>query len=271
MSAKILENTYLLKMTNYYFLTTALPPLQLGVEPDISFYDFSHLLKDNLSKEDYAQTVVIRRFYDLENLRAFWKKETFDKRGNFTFTELENSLISHEGLPSYIYNFVDAYETTSERLRNFSSLLSAYYYNETALSHGFLKQYLIFEHHWRLVFTGFRAKQLGRDLATELQFEDPNDDLVAQILAQKDANKFIAPDGYEDLQALFEKHAENPLDLYQALCAYRFAKVEQMVGIDLFSIDRVLAYMVQLIMVEKWMELDKVKGLTVVNQVVPHL
>lgn len=258
-------------MTNYYFLTTALPDLKLGVEPDITFEEFSHLLQDNLSKEDYAKTVVIRRLYDLQNLRAFWKKESLDRRGNLGFSDLESSLISHEGLPLYVFNFIDAYESINDRLQNFSALLGAYYDHETKSSKGFLRDYLLFEHHLRLVFTGFRAKQLGRDLTVELQFEDPDDDLVAQILAQKDAKKFIAPDGYEDLQALFEKQGDNPLELYQALCAYRFAKVEQMIGLDLFSMDRVLAYMVQLIMVEKWMELDKMKGLNVMNQIVSGL
>ncbi|MBI4142664.1 thioredoxin domain-containing protein, partial [Candidatus Uhrbacteria bacterium] len=37
------------------------------------------------------------------------------------------------------------------------------------------------------VLTALRAKQSGRDLAVELQFEDPKDPFVLQILSQKDS------------------------------------------------------------------------------------
>lgn len=254
-------------MRQYYFLATALPDLQLGTPPEISFDDFNNLITENLSLGDFAKTVVIRRFYDILNLRSFWKGEELDARGNLDPKELEEAMLSRQDLPDYVFEFLEAYDSIESRLNHFPELVSAYFRNEAKNAHGFLEKYLTFEHDWRLVFTGLRAKLLDRDVIKELQFEDPSDDIVAQILAQKDAKNFVPPDGYEDLKVIFNEHANAPLDLYKAICEYRFHHVADMLGTDVFSIDYILGFMVQLITAEKWIELDQQKGMEVIKKV----
>lgn len=243
-------------MKNYYFLATMLPPLQMGTPPEIPFEEFDYLLRLNLSVSDYAQTTVIRRFYDLQNIKAFWKDEPLDPHGNFDVVELEEALIAREGFPDYVYSFLDKHDSKEERVRFFPGLIAAYFREEIARATGFLREYLKFEREWRLVLIGFRAKQLDRDLAAELQFEDFQDDLVAQILAQKDAPRYLPPEGYETLEALFQEYGKLPKELYLALDAYRFAKIESLLKLQLFSIGRILGYLVQLIAVEQWQFLN---------------
>lgn len=255
-------------MKEYYFLATALPELQIGYPPDITFAMLMFAFKVNLTPEDYAKSLTMRRYYDIQNIRAFWRNEELDYHGCLDEVELEEALLTRIGLPEYVYEFMDKYDNKAERLKYFHALLVAYYVHETAKADGFLKEYLTFEREWRLVLTGFRAKKLGRDLAEELQFEDPYDDIVAQILAQKDAKAYEPPSRYEDLKALFEEHGSDPLQLYQALCEYQFEKIAAMCGIEMFSIGKILAYLAQLILVEKWMELDKKKGMEVVDAIV---
>ncbi|MGA8164667.1 MAG: DUF2764 family protein [Waddliaceae bacterium] len=253
---------------NYYYLASALPDLHIGNPPDLNFASFDELLKTNLTSEDYRQVSVIRRYYDINNIRAFWLGGQLDPHGVYNAIELEESLLTQEGFPEYVFAFLEKYSQLDERLQRFPALITEYFRHEVAAASGFLRDYLTFEREWRLVFTGFRAKKLGRDIAVELQFEDPNDDIVAQILAQKDAVDYIPPVRYHHLRALFESHAEAPLDLHQALCDYRFHRLETMYSIHVFSIDRILAYLAQLVIVEKWMELDRQKGKTVIETIV---
>lgn len=253
---------------NYYFLAASLPELAIGYPADITFGELDFKLKTFLSPEDYHKTVVLRRYLDLENIRAFWAKEPLDPRGNYDVNELEDALLTHFGLPEYVYAYLDQYEHKEERLRHFSALMGAYFNHEIAQADGFLKEFLIFEREMRLVFTGFRAKKQGRDLAKELQYEDPNDDIIAQILAQKDAKTYEPPTSFGELKFLFEEYGSLPLELHKALYEYRFQKFEEMYGVDIFSIDRILVYLAQLIMVEKWMELDKKQGLEVIETIV---
>lgn len=243
--------------TNYYFLTSALPDLQIGHPPDLNFNTFQFMLKLNLDPKDMSQVIVMRRYYDIENIRAFWLKEELDNRGYFNLNELEDALISQIGFPSYVYDFLDRHEHLKERLYFFPELLKAYFQNEIEHATGFLKNYLEFEREWRLVSAAFRAKKLKRDIVEELQFEDSSDDLMLEIIAQKDSKNFEPPVHYADLKLIFEKNYTAPLALHLALCQYRFEKIESMYRLEVFSIGRILGFMAQLIIVEKWLELAR--------------
>jgi len=183
---------------------------------------------------------------------------------------LEEALISQVGLPDFVYNFLDAHEKKEDRLRNYPFLLAQFFRSAaTHYSKGFLHDYLNFEREWRLVFTAFRAKKLGRDLSVELQYENPEEDLIAQMLAQKDAKTYEPPEKYQDLKALFDKYADDPLALQRALDEYRFNYIDSLVDLaDTFSIERILAYMAQLIILKKWYELDREKGIEIIENVV---
>lgn len=254
--------------TNYYFTASILPELQLNNPPEISFSDFIFLLKTNLTNHDYSQVVVMRRYYDIQNMRKFWLGERLDQKGNFTQMELEESILTQVGLTDYMINFLEKYEKLDDRLRFFSELVASYYREEVLEAIGFLKDYLEFEREWRLVLTGFRALVFKKDLNKELQFEDAYDPLTAQILAQKDANIYEPPLRYTDLKPVFEKYKDLPLDLYQALSEYRFNKIATMIGVEDFSIGKILGYMAQLIIVESSFELNKKNGLKVVEEII---
>ncbi len=255
-------------MTNYYFVTSALPSLQLGMQPEISYQEFSFLLDVNLTEKDLRQVRVLRRRADVENVKNYLQGEPLDPRGNWSRMELEEALAGVENLPPYFYDFLHQYDTPELRLKNYPSLLSGYYRYEAAHAKGFLKELLQFDRRWRLVFTAMRAKALGRDLSKELQFEDADEDFVAQLLVQKDAPSFEPPDGYEALKSYYEEFRNDPLGLLKALQAWRFNKIEEMLGTQQFSIDRILGYMEQLVSLEQWSELDHVKGQRVVEAII---
>lgn len=255
-------------MTQYYFLTTYLPSLQFGVPPDISFEELEILFDENLSSKDLKQVEVIRRYYDLFNMRAFWKGEPLDPHGNWNENQLEEVLLEPARQPEYLRKYLEEYESTAERVSQFSRLLAAYFRNEEEHAEGFLKKYLQLERELRLILVGFRAKKMKRDLLKELQYEDPEEPIVAQILAQKDDLAFHPPEPYEELKPIFEANADNPMTLHQALLEWRYGKIQEFVGVQPFSIDRILGYFVRFILNENSLELDKIKGTKIVDSIV---
>ena len=252
-------------MGKYFFVGASLPDLQIGNPPEMSFDDFDRLLRWNLSSEDYNKTKVLRRYWDIENLRAFWKDEPLEPRGNWDRNQIEESLLDGLGLPNYVKQYLEDYSTTEERIHNFPSLISTYFKEEQKKTSGFLRELIAFQRELRLVLVGFRAKRLNRDLNEELQFEDPEDPFIAQLLAFKDAKSFEPPPKYEDLKPIFEEHSDSPLALHQALYEYVFEEINKRLGVTVFSMDRLLGYLLQLILVEKWLELDKKKGLEIID------
>ena len=235
-------------MSNYYFVGTILPPLSFETEPEVDFRSLDSLLKDNLSQSDYQKTVAIRRFFDLLNLRALWTHEAMDLHGEMSAQEMEEALITTTNLPDYIFDFLAKFHSLQERLE---------------------RAYFSFERNFRLVTTGFRAKKLHRDLITELRFEDLQEEFIKEMIAQNEGKEFTLPEEYEEIKNSYEKFGEEPLLLQRALDEYRFNFIDQLVDpSDTFSIERILAYMIQLIIVEKWFELDKAKGMQIVDTIV---
>lgn len=97
-------------MGNYYFVSAALPPLELGKELELSFSELMNLFVLNLSESDYKKVYLIRKMTDLANVLRLLKNEPCDPRGNYSVKELEEALSNKSGLPYYLFEFLDRYE-----------------------------------------------------------------------------------------------------------------------------------------------------------------
>ncbi len=249
-------------MAQYYFIGTALPPLSIGVKPELSFKELYDMLTLNVSPADLKKADDLLWSIDLSNIRSFWMGLPFDDRGKFSPKELEEALLVKEDLPEYLIDFLDRYDSTEDRLRYFSSLNASFYRDRSEkLEAGFLKSYFKMEREIRLMLTALRAKTSGRDISRELQFEDLTDSFVMEILAQKDAADYTPPPDYENLKALYLNTKANPKELHRTLLDYRFKKIEEMEENEHFSMDRILGYLVRLMIVESWESLNESQGL----------
>ncbi|HSX38808.1 MAG TPA: DUF2764 family protein [Chlamydiales bacterium] len=245
----------------YYFLLSALPPLSLQTEPEMTFLELKDFLSLNLNTADWKKFQVLLRPIDLYNIRALWLGQPLDERGVLNEKELEEALLVRDFLPAYFIDFLDRYETTEERLNAFPSLYAMLFRETDAPLKGFLHRYHVFERERMLILTALRAKLTGKDLVRELQFEDPNDPFIAYLLSQKDAAEFTAPKEYEDLKVIFVKNVHNPEELNRAILEYRLRKIEDMEEEEPpFSIGRVLGYAARFLIVENWFRLDWEKG-----------
>jgi hypothetical protein len=255
-------------MKEYPFVSSALPSLEIGHPPLLHFQEFMDLAEENLSAEDLARVRLVQTFIDLNNVRSFWQGNPCDPRGAIPAEEIEMAIEDGESYPSFFYDFLDKYDSIEKRLRYFSWLLVRFFKEYGGEGKGFLYEYLNFEREWRLIMAAFRSKVVGRDISLELQFDDPSELIVAHILAQKEAKTYEPVSEYEELKGVFEAHKDAPLALHRALCEYQFIRIEQLTEGELFSIDRILGYMTQLMIVERWLELNEKEGLEIVDKMI---
>ncbi len=252
-------------MRNYYFVVPSLPSLSLEIRPELSFSDLMGRLEICLSKKDLEKTKVLRLFVDLCNIRALFLEEDIDSHGNLTEKELDEALLLQTFLPDYVFNFLSQFEKVPDKVSHFPGLLALFFNEEISKNKGFLHSYLTFEREARLVLVGLRAKKLRKDLIKELQFEEPTDPLVAHLLAQKDADTYDPPVEYQGLKELMASCYSDPWAEYEAFARYRFLRLEEMVEGQMFSIDRILCYMAQLMIVEDLFELNAQKGVMILD------
>lgn len=268
-------------MAEYYFLASLLPRLEIGHMPTLGFFELRELMRINLTPTDYEKVKTLLKMIDLDNLRALWTGEPFDPRGNYNKDELEevflekpwsdhpddSSSLKDYFSQSFLKDFLASYQTKEERLAHFPRLINRFLETGAAVETGFLRDFFAFEREWRLIMVGFRAKKLGRNIDVELQYEDPTDPIVAQILAQKDAKNYEPPFEYKELKPIFDAYADSPLELQKALYEYRFQQIFELMDAQHFSIDRILGYIAQLLLVENWQALNVQKGIEIIDSI----
>lgn len=242
-------------MTKYYFVVSSFPPLQLGALPEMPFKELRGVVAQNLTKRDLRQFDLLLEPIDLYNIKALWLGYPIDERGTILGKDLEEALLVPGKLPSYITDFVERYESVEDRIRYFPSLYASMYQQK---KEGFLAKYFTFEREVALVLTALRAKKTGRDVVRELQFEDPCDPFVADILAQKDAQDYTPPTEYEDLKVIFVENSSDPRKLYESILKYRFKMIGEWAENEHFTLDQILAYAARLLVVEKVLEISEV-------------
>lgn len=245
-------------MAQYYFLNTLFAPLEFGHPPTLDFKSLIANVQSELSKDDLMRLSLLRSYFDIENLKAFFMQEALSPYGNHEPAKLvADNLENETGYPEFVFEFLREFETSEKRLHHFAKLLTQFFSYAQQQSSGFIQEFFAFEKQWRLVMLGFRSKLLKTSLKTQLQFEDPYDPIVIQIIAQKDAKHFEPPEEFEDLKDLFSRWKHSPRGIFKALEEYRMSKIDQMVEKEIFSFDAVAAYIVKLIIIEKWLDLEK--------------
>lgn len=254
-------------MANYYFLATLLPPLKVGSPVELGSRELEFLLQQNLKPADLELISVLKLLIDIDNIRSIWQKQPISLGGNFDQYELEERLFFKERLPQYVLDYLEQYRDKKELIDNFPAILHRYFAIESQNKDSFLSRYLAFQWHWRLVFVALRAHDLGRSLEEELKYEDPEEPFVAELLAASKEKHFEPPAPYTGLKALYDARKSAPLDLYQALSEWRFNYIEELIEWECFSLERILGYVAQLEICEEWLQLDKLKGLEIVEQV----
>jgi hypothetical protein len=247
-------------MGNYYYFAASLPPLEFPCASEPIFASLENVLELNLSEKDLGRVKKLRLFIDLTNIRLFLQEEEIDPAGNLKEKELEEALLSETMLPDYVFDFLKEHETLTEKLKAFPCLLAKFFQEEISQQEGFLREFFEFERQWRLVVLALRAKKMRRDFAQELQFEDLHDPFVMQILAQKDTDTYEPPLEYQELSDILQACGPDPWQQNKSLASYRFMKIQEMMSPSPFSMEWILAYLAQLMIVEHWNELNAAKG-----------
>ncbi|MDN3504820.1 MAG: DUF2764 family protein [Rhabdochlamydiaceae bacterium] len=253
-------------MKNYYFLANALPELLIDSKPVISYMDVMTLFQENLTESDLDQVKTLRLYYDILNIQRLMEEEAFDFRSNWSSNELKESLLNYENLPPFVFEFFEEFSDVSDRIDNFSKLMSCYF-DMASKKTTVLADILQFEKELRLTLIGYRAHRLDLDLAHELRFEDLESDLIIDLLAKKDHSNFDFGPKYAQLNEMLETSLGNPLKEEKALNTFRFNFYSHYQVGHPFSLHFLLAFVMQLMIIEDFEGHDSMRGEQILNSI----
>ena len=111
-------------MTQFYFLRTSLPEIQIDAPLPLPFDELMYMLRHNLSDKEWMLIGKIRLYYDLLNLNALLRELPIDEKGILEGNSLEKAVQSKEYFPTYVFDFFEEYTSKEEQVRHFGRVIA---------------------------------------------------------------------------------------------------------------------------------------------------
>lgn len=264
-------------MGKYYYLVSGLPDISLD-DGKLAYTvaDFRAEMEATLSAKDQKLIDLFFLKYDNANLLAYLKDPdaSLDPRGRITHEQFEvvykalkeeEKLPKDEAIPAYHVTFIQRYlaeeqsEQKGEKAQvSWEDQLAALYY-EAAMKapNPFVAGWFELNLNINNVLTAITCRKYGFDKS--LYIVGHNE--IAEQIRTSNARDFGLSDAVEYLPEL-QRIAEET-DLYareRKIDLLKWKWLEDQTFFKTFDMERVFAYLLQLEMIERWVNLDKVRG-----------
>lgn len=253
---------------NYYTLVAGLREYTLGSEQ--KHFDARAIIDDigeQLKGRDKRYLELFYNYYDIENVvNMLAGRGQFSELGNFSREKLESEIKEPVKLPAYIGNILQAYanpentefEDVDREKAIEKSLFEAYYAECEKSGCKFLKLWGEFDRNLRNLTAAFTARRLGRPVAEVLV----GDGYVVSTLSRSSAADFGLKGELEYIDLVMAAIAEegNLLDKENKIAHIRWDMADDLTTFDYFNINTILAYLVKVNIVHRWVSLDPKTG-----------
>jgi hypothetical protein len=261
----------------YHCLIAGLPDIFLDeTELSFSLLEFKRDLKHELYPKDYELAQMLFLHYDNMNLLNFLqeKYDAFDKLGNFTAETLEQEMDSEERLyvlPDYMYSFMEAYreKKKDKSLKEWENEITQRYFNYLLNSSSeFLRKWYTFEMNVTNLVTGINCRKFDRDPENELI----GNNFVTEAIKRSSAKDFGLEVELEYAgEVIHIAERENLLTREKGLDQFKWDMLNELTLFHYFSIEVVLAYILKLKMIYRWMSLDEKTGRKMFEKLIEEL
>lgn len=268
-------------MSTYYYLVAGLSELSLeDGKLNYSILDFKREIYPELSDSDKRLIDLFYLKFDNDNLLKLIedREAVADLKGNFTSEELSSIILAaKEGddaedkrYPVYFSRFlVDYFLNDQDELFRVEDLLSAYYFDYAMKCRNrFIASWFEFSMNVNNILLAFSLRKYKQEIAPFIIGE--ND--VSQLLRKSTARDFGLSSElsyFEELLRISE--VENLVERERKTDLLKWKWMEEASFFDYFTIERIFVFLLQLEMVERWVSLDRERGMEMFRQIIKTL
>jgi hypothetical protein len=269
-------------MKNFYYFVTSLKDLPLQIDEKVKFeYSLSDLINDiNLEIPfKYRKSIYDYLLY-FDNLNLIdileGKKKLKYSIGNFSYEEISEIVkefkskseyaILHS-FPIYWHDFILNYIDNKRRypfLLDQDELFLYYYRYIKDTKNKFLKEYLDYDFNLKNLASAINAKKFKLD---KNSYIIPINSFSERLIKEQSYESIVK----EEFDLLNEElnylEKLNILDLELKLDYKRLNYLDELTLYEYFSMDKILAYLIKLSIVERWVKIDNEKGIEIFNSV----
>ena len=269
-------------MKKYYCLVAGLPEIRIDDnKQSFDLKEFKEELRANLSGDDFELIKLFYRKFDNLNLIAYLKdaEAKLDDRGNLTQDDLaeilrmvkEEENPRDERIPSYFKEFIPAWLEDKPLFPGMAwedQLATLYFDDALKCRNEFFSSWFAFNLNVQNILTAINCRnydlELGpavvgnSEIATTIRESNSKDFGLAGIFPYLDDVLHIAEEAN-----LYER--ERRID------TLRWKWLEENAFFKYFTVEKVFAYLLQLEMIERWVNLSQETGLKIFRDFVQEL
>jgi len=256
-------------MKDYYYLLAGLPELLPAQEQyKIDFDEIFGIIRDNLSGHEFALSQFLIYPHDNKNLIRSIAHQT-DRPSPYPFhvqpeTVSEDTIANYhkstDGLPAYMIKFLDeqAENLSATGLTELETRLNDYLF-EAAIQQDddFIREYYDFLYRLNNIKAAYNSRYFDYELARHL-----NQDFdINKILLKNTSSDFGLSQQYlfmESLNGKFEEKKGYELERTFEKIIWEF--LDETTRFSFFNRHKLFAYLVKLLMVKRWMDLQPEAG-----------
>ncbi len=244
---------------NYYYLVAGLPDIILDQKKlSFSIAEFKQELYGHLHPDDYRLVEFLFLPADNRNLLTLLQKseKPFDESGKYTQDELEQDIKEPSILPGYMKNLITAYKSETpvyDQLSWEDQLTSLYYEFVKNCKNQYLRDWFDFDLNLKNIVAGFNIRK--HKLNGEKYFIGENN--IVQAVKKSTLKDFGLSNDFEYMERLISiQENENLLERERAMDTMRWEFLDERNTFNYFSVEVLLAYIIKLQIVQRWLEMD---------------
>lgn len=247
----------------YHCLVAGLQDITLDIHKLIyGSLAFQEMLKEELHPRDYELVKLLYLPVDNRNLLNLLEKnqQPFVEGGNYTRDQLEDNIRESVSVPAYMKTFIAAYKSKEPVFPGLSpeNELTTLYYNEILhVDNDFLRAWFRLELTVRNMLTAYLGRR--HNLSVEHQIIGTDD--ISETIRRSHARDFGLGADIDFIEEVADMARLDDLqDREKAIDEFFWDYLEDATFFHYFTIERILAYVIKLAMVERWLAIDKEYG-----------
>ncbi|MGB5990016.1 MAG: DUF2764 family protein [Marinifilaceae bacterium] len=258
---------------NYYCLIAGLPDL-IADDNKVPFMisDFREELLLYLSKGDLKLIDLFFLQEDNKTLLSLLHKGEAELSivANFSPSYIEERLKEPKDLPSYMIEFINNNQSEKKKydVSDENELTWMFFDYARKSKSKFIRDFFTFEMNLRNLTTALNCRKYDR----ELQKEIIGNNKFAEALRTSKLKDFGLSDDFPFVERVLS-FFDNPamIEKEKQLDLLRWDFLDEKTTFEYFSIDKVLSFLIRLLLIERWSKLDTESGKKVFNGLITRL
>ncbi len=259
---------------NYYYLVAGLPDIILDDgKLSVSFGELMQEISEQIDVSDRELLKLLRFPFDNQNLVSIIDKKeiAFDSRGYFSREELSEGIKNPDILPAYMQEYLEAVINEGKELfaglAKEDQLTWLFYDAVTSHDNAFVAEWFSFERDLKNLIAGINyRRQIEHIEALGTEREKPVNMIVlgrnevAEAILRSNAPDFGIGSSVPWVEQVIAASKGSLIEFEKALDTLRWNILNDLTCFSYFSIETILAFVIKLLMVERWKNLDPEAG-----------